>query len=266
MKQAVRPPRPPARSARAATAVPALVRRRQGSAHADRDRRASISMAAAAVQLAERIFPTICATSELLFIGAGEMIELCATHFAAQQPKSMTVANRTLERGRDARARASAPTRSRWRAARAPGRVRHRRLLHRELAADHRPGHARARAEGAPAPADVHGRPRRAARHRARGRGARRRLPLHRRRPAATSSRTACRCAPRRCAQAEAIIDDAGRAASCTGSTGARSVPMIRALRGHADALRAARARARAKAARRRRRRRSRCSRRCRAA
>jgi len=34
-----------------------------------------------------------------LFIGAGEMIELCADHIAAQKPKSMTVANRTLERG-----------------------------------------------------------------------------------------------------------------------------------------------------------------------
>jgi len=35
----------------------------------------------------------------VLFIGAGEMIELCADHFAAQKPKSMTVANRTIERG-----------------------------------------------------------------------------------------------------------------------------------------------------------------------
>ncbi|MEO8407958.1 MAG: glutamyl-tRNA reductase, partial [Oxalobacteraceae bacterium] len=35
----------------------------------------------------------------VLFIGAGEMIELCATHFAAQNPKSITIANRTLERG-----------------------------------------------------------------------------------------------------------------------------------------------------------------------
>jgi glutamyl-tRNA reductase len=35
----------------------------------------------------------------LLLIGAGEMIELAATHFAAQRPRSITVANRTLERG-----------------------------------------------------------------------------------------------------------------------------------------------------------------------
>jgi len=35
----------------------------------------------------------------VLFIGAGEMIELCAAHFAAQNPRSITVANRTMERG-----------------------------------------------------------------------------------------------------------------------------------------------------------------------
>lgn len=60
---------------------------------------ASISMAAAAVKLAERIFPSI-ADQRLLLIGAGEMIELTATHFAARRPKSITIANRTLERGR----------------------------------------------------------------------------------------------------------------------------------------------------------------------
>ncbi|MEP7208170.1 MAG: glutamyl-tRNA reductase [Casimicrobiaceae bacterium] len=60
---------------------------------------ASISMAAASVKLAERIFPSI-AEQRLLLIGAGEMIELTATHFAARQPKSITIANRTLERGR----------------------------------------------------------------------------------------------------------------------------------------------------------------------
>jgi glutamyl-tRNA reductase len=59
---------------------------------------ASISMAAAAIKLAERIFPSI-AEQRVLLIGAGEMIDLCATHLAARQPKSITVANRTLERG-----------------------------------------------------------------------------------------------------------------------------------------------------------------------
>ena len=58
----------------------------------------SISMSAAAVKLAQRIFGDI-RQQKVLFIGAGEMIELCADHFAAQHPKSMTVANRTIERG-----------------------------------------------------------------------------------------------------------------------------------------------------------------------
>ena len=35
----------------------------------------------------------------MLFVGAGEMIELVATHFEARQPKSIALANRTLERG-----------------------------------------------------------------------------------------------------------------------------------------------------------------------
>jgi len=57
----------------------------------------SVSMAAAAVRVAQRIFGNL--TGEhILFVGAGEMVELTATHFAAQHPKSITVANRTLER------------------------------------------------------------------------------------------------------------------------------------------------------------------------
>ena len=56
-----------------------------------------VSMAAASVRLAERIFPAISA-QKALFIGAGEMIELCATHFAARHPGVMTFANRTVER------------------------------------------------------------------------------------------------------------------------------------------------------------------------
>ena len=59
---------------------------------------ASISMAAAAVKLAERIFPSI-ADQRLLLVGAGEMIELAATHFAGKRPRTITVANRTMERG-----------------------------------------------------------------------------------------------------------------------------------------------------------------------
>ena len=59
---------------------------------------ASISMAAASVKLARRIFPTLEET-HMLMIGAGEMIELAGTHFAAANPASITVANRTLSRG-----------------------------------------------------------------------------------------------------------------------------------------------------------------------
>ena len=58
-----------------------------------------VSMAAAGVHLAERIFESI-AEQRILFIGAGEMIELCAAHFCAQKPKQVTIANRTVGRGR----------------------------------------------------------------------------------------------------------------------------------------------------------------------
>ncbi|MFL6718627.1 MAG: glutamyl-tRNA reductase [Burkholderiaceae bacterium] len=58
----------------------------------------SVSMAAAAVRLSQRIFDRI-SDQNVLFIGAGEMIELCATHFSAQNPNTLTIANRTLERG-----------------------------------------------------------------------------------------------------------------------------------------------------------------------
>ena len=58
----------------------------------------SISMAAAAVRLAGQLFEDL-KDIHVLFVGAGEMIELVATHFAARTPKGMAVANRTLERG-----------------------------------------------------------------------------------------------------------------------------------------------------------------------
>ena len=58
----------------------------------------SISMAAAAVRLAGQLFEDL-SKIRVLFVGAGEMIELCATHFAARNPKQITIANRTLERG-----------------------------------------------------------------------------------------------------------------------------------------------------------------------
>jgi glutamyl-tRNA reductase len=59
-----------------------------------------VSMAAASVHLAERIFGHI-SEQNVLFIGAGEMIGLCVTHFAAQQPKQLVIANRTVDRGRE---------------------------------------------------------------------------------------------------------------------------------------------------------------------
>ncbi|HNW00689.1 MAG TPA: glutamyl-tRNA reductase [Burkholderiaceae bacterium] len=58
----------------------------------------SISMAAASVRLAAQLFENL-NDVKVLFVGAGEMIELTATHFAARQPKAMVIANRTLERG-----------------------------------------------------------------------------------------------------------------------------------------------------------------------
>ncbi len=58
----------------------------------------SISMAAASVRLAAQLFEDL-SDIKVLFVGAGEMIELVATHFAARSPKSLVIANRTLERG-----------------------------------------------------------------------------------------------------------------------------------------------------------------------
>jgi glutamyl-tRNA reductase len=64
----------------------------------------SVSMAAATVKLAERIYPSV-GEQRVLFIGAGEMIELCATHFAARKPRAMTFANRTQDRAVELTAR-----------------------------------------------------------------------------------------------------------------------------------------------------------------
>lgn len=64
----------------------------------------SVSLAAAAVRLAVRLFGKL-TDSNILFVGAGEMIELCAAHFSAQNPQSIIVANRSLERGQSLAAR-----------------------------------------------------------------------------------------------------------------------------------------------------------------
>ncbi len=58
----------------------------------------SISMAAASVRLAGQLFEDL-SELKVLFVGAGEMIDLVATHFAARNPRAMAIANRTLERG-----------------------------------------------------------------------------------------------------------------------------------------------------------------------
>ncbi|MDO4640215.1 MAG: glutamyl-tRNA reductase [Neisseria sp.] len=60
----------------------------------------SVSMAAASVKMAEQIFPSV-SDLNVLFVGAGEMIELVATYFAAKQPNLITVANRTLPRAQE---------------------------------------------------------------------------------------------------------------------------------------------------------------------
>lgn len=58
----------------------------------------SVSMAAAAVRLAAQLFEDL-RQIKVLFVGAGEMVELVATHFAAREPQAMVVANRTMQRG-----------------------------------------------------------------------------------------------------------------------------------------------------------------------
>lgn len=64
----------------------------------------SVSLAAAAVRLAMRLFGSL-ENERILYVGAGEMIELCAAHFGAQNPASITVANRSLDRGQALAAR-----------------------------------------------------------------------------------------------------------------------------------------------------------------
>ena len=58
----------------------------------------SISMAAAAVRLCGQLFEDV-HKIRVLFVGAGDMIELAAAHFAAKNPRSITIANRSEARG-----------------------------------------------------------------------------------------------------------------------------------------------------------------------
>jgi glutamyl-tRNA reductase len=82
----------------------------------------SVSMAAATVRLATQLFEDM-GQVRVLLVGAGEMVELMATHFASHQPKSMTVANRTLERGQSLAARFAAQSMQAMRLADLPQRL-----------------------------------------------------------------------------------------------------------------------------------------------
>ena len=64
----------------------------------------SVSMAAAALKLAQNVFGDL-SRSKLLLIGVGEMVELAATYFVGQRPAAVVVANRTLARGEEFAAR-----------------------------------------------------------------------------------------------------------------------------------------------------------------
>jgi glutamyl-tRNA reductase len=195
----------------------------------------SVSMAAAAVKLAARIFPSL-KDQKVLFIGAGEMIELCATHFAAQAPRASRWPTAPLERahalahrfggqGRSSCATSPSTCRSTTSSCPAP-----------PVAADPRQGAGGARAARAPAPADVHGGPRGAARRRGRGGGARRRVPVHRRRPAGHRAGQPGR-APLQVEQAEAIIEtQVGQFMHWMAARAA--VPVIRSLRDQGEAAR----------------------------
>lgn len=60
----------------------------------------SVSMAAAAVKLAKRVFEDFNHLNVLL-VGAGEMMDVVAAHIVGAQPRSLTVANRSLERAQE---------------------------------------------------------------------------------------------------------------------------------------------------------------------
>ncbi len=200
-------------------AVPALVRRRQGSAHRHRDRRAfdqhGRSRRAAGRAAVRRPEADARAVRRRrrddrpggdAFRGQGaEVHRHRQPHAGARREAGLALRRRGDAAGRPARA---------------AGRIRHRRQLHREHPAAHRPGRGRARAEGAQAPADVHGRPGRAARHRARGQGARRHLPLHRGRPGAGRAAGPGQ-PPGRGGAGRGDHRRRRAAASCTGSTSA---------------------------------------------
>ncbi len=102
-----------------------------------------VSMAAAAVKLAERIFPSI-AEQRVLFIGAGEMIELNAVHFAARSPQAHYRGEPHAGTCASTGASHQWPCHHAERIAGTTGASRHHRYLHRQSAADFGQGHGRA--------------------------------------------------------------------------------------------------------------------------
>ena len=58
----------------------------------------TVSLAAAALKLSADVLGPM-NEQQVLFIGAGEMIELVATYFLARHPRAVTIANRSPERG-----------------------------------------------------------------------------------------------------------------------------------------------------------------------
>lgn len=58
----------------------------------------SVSLAATAVQIAQQLFGDL-SKLDVLCVGAGDMIERVATHFDGRHPRSITIANRSAERG-----------------------------------------------------------------------------------------------------------------------------------------------------------------------
>ena len=105
----------------------------------------SVSMAAASVKMAEQIFPSV-GKLNVLFVGAGEMIELVATYFAAENPRLMTVANRTLERAEELCGKLGiTPNLPAERHSRHPAPIRCRDFLDCQPAAHHRQRHGRTR-------------------------------------------------------------------------------------------------------------------------
>ncbi|MBU6437608.1 MAG: glutamyl-tRNA reductase, partial [Betaproteobacteria bacterium] len=58
----------------------------------------AVSMAASCVKIAARIYEDFSECSVLL-VGAGEMIDLVGTHFAAQHPRRIVLMNRSADRG-----------------------------------------------------------------------------------------------------------------------------------------------------------------------